>query len=180
MSVSSVSQSQSAQNIYQPIKTGLRQLAANLKAGDLTQAQSNYATLSSDISASQLQSNTTLTDDLSALGAAIDAGNLTDAQAAFKTLAHDLRQVGRTRQHHQAPRDGGPLPVEIGDRPARGPIADAFKSLKTALKSGDINAAQEAYSTLQQVLSQYGLNADAVASNSEAAPTPGSNVNLSI
>lgn len=177
MSVSNVSNVQSA---YQPIKSGFRQLAKDLKAGDLTQAQSDYATLSNDISASPLQGNETLTQDLGVLGAALDAGNLTDAQAAFKTLAHDLRQAGRTRHHHHEPRDGGPLHIDTGHRPPPGPIAEAFKSLKSALKAGDIGGAQEAYSTLQQVLAQYGLSADAVTADSAAAPTPGSNLNLAI
>ncbi len=180
MSISNISSTQSYQSMFQPIKTDLKQLATNLKAGDLTQAQSDYATLTNDISAAQLQSNDKLTQDLSALGAALKAGNLADAQAAFKTLAHDLRQSGRMHHNRLDPRDGGPQPTDSAAAPARDPIAQAFKALKNALQSGDINSAQEAYSTLQQVLEQFGLNADAVTSDSAAAPTPGSNLNLTI
>ncbi len=177
MSVSNVSNIQTA---FQPIKTNLRQLAANLRAGDLTQAQSDYATLSNDIAASQLQGNETLAQDLSVVGAALEAGNLADAQAAFKTLAHDMRQLARVRHHHHEPRNGGALPVDIGERPASGPIADAFKTLKAALKSGNIDEAKEAYTTVRQFLQEFRLNADAVTSDSTAAPAPGSNLNLSI
>jgi hypothetical protein len=60
----------------------------------LSQAQSDYATLSQDISGSQTHSNNTINQDFSALGQALQSGSLSDAQNAFSTLQQDLQKFG--------------------------------------------------------------------------------------
>ncbi len=181
MSITGISNTQNYQNPFQQIKTDFQQLGTDLQAGNLSQAQSDYATLSQDISGSQTQSNNTITRDFSALGQVLQSGNLSDAQSSFATLLQDLQQSAQVHHHHPHHRHhGGSQGVNSAGAQASTPITQAFDALRNALQSGDLNSAQQAYSTLQQDLQQFGLNASALSSSSAAAQTPGSNLNLTI
>jgi hypothetical protein len=181
MSVAGIFNTQNYQIISQQIKTDFQQLGSDLQAGNLSQAQSDYASLSQDISASQTQSSNTINQDFSAVGQALQSGNLSDAQNSFSTLLHDLQQSGQVHHHHHHHHhSGGSQGANSSGAQASDPIAQAFDALRNALQSGDLNSAQQAYSTLQQDLQQFGLNANAVSGSSAAAQTPGSNLNLTI
>jgi soluble cytochrome b562 len=144
------------------IKTGFQQLGADLQAGNLSQAQTDYASLSQQISSSQTQTNKTINQDFSALGQAIESGSITDAQNAYTTLLQDLQQASsHTHRHHHH--------HHASSAQQSNPIAQAFDALGKALESGDLSAAQQAYSTIVQNLQQYGLSASAVSSNSSSA-----------
>jgi hypothetical protein len=179
MSVSGIPSAQSHQNRFQQIRTDFQQLGSDLNAGNLTKAQSDYATLSQDLSAPQAQSKNTINQDFSALGQALQSGSLTDAQNSFSTLEQDLQQAGQVHRHHHH-HHGASQSFKSTGNPASEPITQAFQALDGSLQSGNINSAQQAYSTLQQYLQQFGLGANAVSNSSAAAQVAGSILNLTV
>ena len=174
ISSSTVAQTNDAQyyqDQLQKMRDGIQQLGNDLQAGNLSQAQSDFGVLSQDISGSKTQ-NITLDQDFSALGQALQSGNLSDAQAAYSTLLQDLQ---RAHHHHHHRHHSGNAQAASQQT---NPIAQAFDDLGKALQSGDLSAAQQAYSTIVQDLQQYGLNVSAISSGSATAQTPG--VNLTV
>ena len=142
MSITGISNTQNYENRFQQIKTDFQQLGTDLQAGNLSQAQSDYATLSQDISGSQTQSNNTINRDFSALGQALQSGNLSDAQNSFSTLLQDLRQAGQVHHHHHHHRhNGGSQDANSAGAQPSNPITQAFDALRNALQSGDLNSA---------------------------------------
>ena len=174
ISSSNVSQinAQYYQSRFQQVKNEFQQLGTDLQAGSLPQAQQDFATLSQTISAPGQSGNKSVGGDLSALGQALQSGNLTDAQKAYSTLLQDLQspsQAYRGHHHHHHHHAGGAQQSN--------PIAQAFSSLGSALQSGDLSGAQQAYSAIVQDLQQYGLNFAAVSAGS-GTQTTGSSLNL--
>jgi hypothetical protein len=178
MSISGISNTQNYQNIFQQIRTDFLQLGTDLQTGNLSQAQSDYTTLSQDISGIQTRNNNTVNQDFSTLGQVLQSGNLSDAQNSFSTLVQDLRQAAQAHHHRPHHHHGGSQGGNAVGTPASNPITQAFDTLRSALQSGDLTGAQQAYSVLQQDLLQFGLNATALSTSSAAAQIPGSNLNL--
>jgi hypothetical protein len=176
ISNSNVSQinTQNYQSQFQQVKSAFQQLGTDLQAGSLAQAQQDFATLSQTISPSQQSGNKAVGSDLSALGQALQSGNLSDAQKAYSTLLQDVQsssQAYHGRHHHHHHHAGGAQQSN--------PIAQAFSSLGSALQSGDLSGAQQAYSAIVQDLQQYGLNFAAVSAGS-GTQTTGSSLNLTV
>lgn len=83
-------------------------LGQAFQSGDLSSAQSAYASLESDLTGSggtnsPLTTNSQLSKDLTAVSSALQSGNLSTAQNAFATLQSDLQGV--LQAGHQ---NGGP------------------------------------------------------------------------
>jgi hypothetical protein len=175
ISNSNVSQinAQYYQSRFRQIKNEFQQLGTDLQAGSLPQAQQDFATLSQTISPPRQSGNKSVGGDLSALGQALQSGNLTDAQQAYSTLLQDLQspsQAYRGHHHHHH---------HAGGAQQNNPIVQAFGSLGSALQSGDLSGAQQAYSAIVQDLQQYGLNFAAV-SQGAGTQTTGSSLNLTV
>src|SRR5208337_3737296 len=152
-SSSSLSQSmQTWQAKAQKIQSEFQQLGQDLQAGKLSQAQSDFSTLSQNMSG-PLQSNSALAQAFSALGSALQSGSLAAAQQAYKTFHLDVQQAGQGH-HHQAGSSS-----ETTNSSTGGTLAQLFNSLGSALQSGNLSAAQTAYSTLSQDLQQLGWSA---------------------
>jgi DNA anti-recombination protein RmuC len=156
MSVSGVSSSsalsqslQSWQAKAQKIQSEFQQLGQDIQAGNLTQAQSDFSTLSQNFSGS-LQSNGPLSQAFSALGTALQSGNLGAAQKAYSTLQQDVQQTGLGHHHHHHT-DGS---SQTTNSSAVGALAQLIGSLGSSLQSGNLSSAQTAYSTLAQDLQQ--------------------------
>jgi soluble cytochrome b562 len=178
MSISGISNAQNYQNTFQQMRTDFQQLGTDLQAGNLSQAQNDYATVSQDISGFQTRTNNAVNQDFSVLGQALQSGNLSDAQNSFSTLVQDLQQAAQVRHHHHHHHHGGSQGANAIGAQGSNPITQAFDTLGNALQSGDLSSAQQAYSMLQQDLLQFGLNASAVSSSSAAAQIPGSNLSV--
>jgi hypothetical protein len=175
ISNSNVSQinTQNYQSQFQQVKSAFQQLGTDLQAGSLAQAQQDFATLTQTIPAPS-SANTSVGNDLNALGQALQSGNLSDAQKAYSTLLQDVQSStqayhGHHHHHHHAG----------GAQQQNNPIAQAFGSLGSALQSGDLSGAQQAYSAIVQDLQQYGLNFAAVSAGS-GTQTTGSSLNLTV
>ena len=82
---SSLSQLTQVQRNYQQVKGEFKQLAQDLQTGNLTQAQTDFLTLSQSV-ASQYSSNSPAAKALNTVGQAIQSGNVSAAQQALAEL----------------------------------------------------------------------------------------------
>lgn len=157
-SSSSLSQSmQTWQAKAQKIQSEFQQLGQDLQAGNLSQAQSDFSTLSQNTSI-PVQSNSSLSQAFGSLGSALQSGNLAAAQKAYSTIQEDVQQTGQGHRHHHAGGSSQTTNSSMG-----GMLSQLFGSLGSALQSGNVSTAQTAYSTLQQGLQQLGLGASTTA-----------------
>jgi hypothetical protein len=179
-SMTQINDAQYYRDRVQQIRNGFQQLGTDLQAGNLSQAQQDFATLSQNISSAQQQNNSSVDQDFISLGQALQSGNVSDAQKAYSALVQDLQQASARVHHHRHHRHHTTVQqgASSSDAQQSSPIAQAFDSLGKALQSGDLSGAQQAYATIIQDLQQYGLNASAVSSASAAAQAPGSNLNV--
>ena len=157
---------QGQQNQFQKIQQEFQQLGQDLQAGNLSQAQQDFATFAQS-APNGSQNTSPIAQDFSALAQALQSGNMANAQQAFTTLQQDLQQgsglVGHHRHHHHHGESGFQ-----GSNSTSGtayPFAQDFSALGKALQSGNLAAAQQAYSTIQQDFQQFG----AAGSNSNAS-----------
>jgi hypothetical protein len=163
MSISGVSSSdvfqasvaQGAQTKFQQIQSQFQKVGQDLQSGNLTQAQADFATLSQELpSAQQAGSSTatgptnTLAKAFQALGQDLQAGNLAASQTDFATIQQDAQQQssGQAQGHHH--HHGG------GSSQASNTLQQALTSLGTALQSGNLSSAQQAYATFQADVQQ--------------------------
>jgi outer membrane protein assembly factor BamD (BamD/ComL family) len=155
---------QSWQAKAQKIQSEFQQLGQDLQAGSLTQAQSDFSTLSQNVLGS-VQNNSSLAQAFSALGSALQSGNVSAAQKAYTTLQQDVQQVGEGHHHHHHAGSSS----QSSTSSTESTLGQLFSSLGSALTSGNLSAAQTAYSTLTQDLSQLGLGSSSTSSSMAGA-----------
>jgi hypothetical protein len=163
MSISGVSSSdvfqtsvaQGAQTKFQQIQSQFQKVGQDLQSGNLTQAQADFATLSQELPSAQQAGGSTTTGPTNtlakafqALGQDLQAGNLAASQTDFATIRQDAQQQssGQVQGHHH--HHGG------GSSQASNTLQQAFTSLGTALQSGNLSSAQQAYATFQADVQQ--------------------------
>jgi hypothetical protein len=171
MSVSGISSAslydpQSVQNNFQQFQQTFQQLGKDLQSGNLSAAQSDFATLqqlqpqSGATSSSASESNNPIAQTFSQLSTDLQSGNLSAAQQDYTTIQQALQtkstQSEATAGHHHHHSDGS----EIGQ---------LLDQLSTELQSGDLSTAQGTFSTLQQDLQDSSQNSGQTSSG------PGSN-----
>jgi len=150
---------QNNQSQFQQIQTDFLQLGQDLQAGNLTGAQQDFATLQQALPSGQSQQNTAspIAQAFTALSQALQSGNLQDAQTAFTTLQGDIQQQqgsGQVRHHHHHGGNNSSQSTASAASQQTNPVATAFGTLSQALQSGNLSAAQTAFATLQQDLTQ--------------------------
>ena len=151
-SSSSLSQSlQTWQAKAQKIQSEFQQLGQDLQAGNLSQAQSDFSTLSKNAS-SPLQSNGILSQAFNTLASALQSGGLSAAQQAYNALQQGVQHAGLGNHHHHLPGSG----AESANSTDGNALTQLLSSLGSALQSGNLSAAQTAYSTLSQDLAGLG------------------------
>jgi hypothetical protein len=151
---------QNSQSGFGQIKNEFQQLGQDLQAGNLSYAQQDFATLSQGLTGGNQSSgaaNTTspLTQAINQLGQDLQAGNLSAAQQDFTTLQEDVQQIaqrdgGHGHRHHH---------IESSQNSSTrqsNPIAQEFSLLAQSLQAGNLQGAQQAFSTLQNDLQQIG------------------------
>jgi hypothetical protein len=183
MSISGVSSSdvfqasvaQGAQTKFQQIQSQFQKVGQDLQSGNLTQAQADFATLSQELpSALQAGGSTTtgptntLAKAFQALGQDLQAGNLAASQTDFATIQQDAQQQssGQAQGHHH--HHGG------GSSQAGNTLQQAFTSLGTALQSGNLSSAQQAYATFQSDVQQTFPSFSAASSGTSTVAGSGS------
>src|SRR5208282_5556411 len=159
MSVSGISSSSlySTQNVEssaQQFRQEFQQLGQDLQAGNLSAAQSDFATLqnlTSQNSSATSQSNSPIAQAFQQLAKDLQSGNLSAAQQDFTNIQQDFQnQAGQTHGHHHHHHGGG----GGGDSS----ITQLLQQLGQDLQSGNLSTAQQAYNTIQQDLQQFAQN----------------------
>jgi len=153
--------SQSAQNSFQQIQQTFQQLGQDLQSGNLSAAQSDFATLqklvpqlSSTANSTASQSDNPIAQAFAQLAKDLQSGNLSAAQQDFSTIQQDFQnqaaqsQTQATPGHHHHHHGGG----------GSSEISQLLEQLGTALQSGNLPSAQSAFTALQQQFQQPAQN----------------------
>jgi hypothetical protein len=143
--------SQSIQSRTQQFRKDFQQLGQDLQTGNLAGARADFAALQMDgPQRSSSQSSDPIAQVLHQLSTDLQSGNLTAAQQDYNTLQQDFQSQASQllRPHHRHHHSGG----SQGNG-----ISDVLSQLGQDLQTGDLAAAQIAYSTLQQGLQQYAI-----------------------
>jgi hypothetical protein len=152
----------------------IQQLGQALTSGNLSAAQSDFASLqaafsqpaSTSGSATGSTSGTTTSPSNQAfnqLASDLQSGNLSAAQKDFTNLQSDLKPLGpgssnQSRHHHHL--GGG------GDSNGQNSLLQDLNQVGTGLTSGNLFSAQQSYNTLQQQFQQFALSGTALSSES--------------
>ena len=156
--ISNSSQLASLQTNYQQLRKEFAQLGQDLSGGNLTQAQTDFVTLSQAAS-SQFGSNSPIAKALNSIGQALQSGDLSSAQQAFSSLPVGLVPANAVSSHS-------------GGHHGHARLQQSLEQLGQALKSGNLTAAQQVFATLQQTWqSAFSSGATTTASTSGGAGT---------
>ncbi len=162
MSVAGISSSNlfnindSRESVQSEMRQEFAQLGQDLQSGNLSAAQSDFATLTqlgpqstTSSSSSTAASTSPMAQAFAQLSKDLQSGNLSAAQQDFATIQQDMQsnavQVGGHRHHHQG-----------GGESGQSTISSLFSQLGQALQSGDLSTAQQVFSTMQQDFQQAG------------------------
>ena len=152
----------------QQIQQGFQLLGQDLQSGNLSQAQSDFSSLQQLIpsapqnfaasSTPAAQSNNPLATAVSQLAKDLQSGNLSAAQSDLSTVQHDVQQIGQQQgtahahHHHHHGVDKNQSSANAND------VSTLFGQLGQSLQAGNLSAAQQAYSSLQQDFQLFSQN----------------------
>jgi outer membrane protein assembly factor BamD (BamD/ComL family) len=187
MSVSGISSSNFSQynsGVGQQIRQDFQQLGTDLQSGNLSAAQSDYATLQQALPQNNANSQTQTAQNanpiqqaFAQLSQALQSGNLSAAQQDYATIQQDAQNQQSTATHRHHHHGGGGANSAASATSADGTTTSAssntagdstnssvtslFSELGTALQSGNLSTAQQAYTSLVQDFQQYAQQAGA-------------------
>jgi hypothetical protein len=182
--LSILSGSQTQQTPFQQARTEFQKLGQDLQADNLTQAQQDFAKLSQDLSAANQNSANPVAQAISQLGKDLQSGNLSAAQQDFTTIREDSTQqlnlspvqIHHLHHHHLESQQGFSSAQQTNS------IAQDFSKLAQFLQAGNIQSAQQAFSTLQTDLQQIGgfITSQSGGTRSTAPPAITGTVNVTV
>lgn len=153
-----------------------QKLGQDLQSGNLSSAQSDFATLQQAFSQPSTTSGTAaattstatsnpITQAFNQLASDLQSGNLAAAQKDYSTLQQDLQSqsgMGHHLHNHHRMRAGG-----AGDSSSsQNPLLQDLNQLGQSLTSSNLTGAQQAYAALQQQLQQFALGGGALSTES--------------
>lgn len=171
MSVSGISSTnfystEATQTNTQQFQQAFQQLGQDLQSGNLSAAQSDFATLQQlrpqTSSASSSQSNNPIAQAFSQLSKDLQAGNLSAAQQDYATIRQAMQSQEAHGHHHHSGGSSTSGTSEIGQ---------LLDQLGTALQSGNLSSAQSAFTTLQQEFQQLNQGGGQTSSPSNSSST---------
>ena len=148
-----------------PYQQELQQLGQALQSGNLSAAQSDFATLQAAFSQPATTTGSTSTGSASnpvvqafnQLGSDLQSGNVSAAQKDFSTVQQDLQNLSNNQfHHHHHLRSGG----GGGDSSNQNSLLQDLNQIGQSLTSSNLAGAQQAYATLQQQLQQFALGSE--------------------
>jgi soluble cytochrome b562 len=153
------------QSKIQQSRQEFQELGQDLQSGNLSAAQADFATLQQlnpqAQSTTSAQGTSPIAQEFAQLSKDLQSGNLSAAQQDYNTLQQDVQtRASGTHPHHHHHGGGG------GGSSA---ISQLLDQLGQSLQSGNLTAAQQAYSTLQQ---DFLAQSNGVLSN-QASPQAG-------
>jgi len=153
----------SASNLLQQ---ELQQLGQTLQSGNLSAAQSDFATLQQAFSQPAATSGSTsstsnpVAQAVTQLGSDLQSGNLSAAQKDYATMQQDLKGLAddqlssHLHNHHRVAISNG------GESSSQNSLLQDLNQLGQSLTSTNLSSVQQAYSTLQQQLQQFALGSE--------------------
>ncbi len=156
-----LSQLGNIQSKFQQVQGEFKTLGQDLKAGNLAQAQTDFVTLSQSVT-SQLTSSSPVAKAVNAVGQALQAGDLSAAQQAFASIPSTVTGPTAVHHHHHMP-----------SSQTSATFAQEMSTLGQALQSGNLSAAQQAFSAMQQGWQQ-------MQTSGTATPAVSSGVNVTV
>ncbi len=159
-------------NIYQE---NFQKLGQDLQSGNLSSAQSDFATLQQAFAQPSTTSGTAaattstatsnpITQAFNQLASDLQSGNLAAAQKDYSTLQQDLQSqsgMGHHLHNHHRISGGG-----VEDSSGQNPLLQDLTQLGQSLTSSNLTGAQQAYAVLQQQLQQFALGGGALSTES--------------
>jgi hypothetical protein len=147
---------QNVQNKAQQFKQEFQQLGQDLQSGNLSAAQADFATLEQSgplgaTSSSSAPGSSAIGQEFSQLGQDLQSGNLSAAQQDYTNIQQNFQNQaaqGSHRHHHGGGGGGG----------GANAINQILEQLGQDLQSGNVSAAQQAYTSLQQDFQQLASN----------------------
>jgi hypothetical protein len=137
--------SQAVQNSRQQMQQQFQALGQDLQSGNLSAAQSAFASLQQSApqpsSTSLLQSNNPVAQEFSQLSTDLQSGNTAAAKQDYARIEQQFQSEAMSMHHHHHGAEGG------------SGTASQSQPLSQALPTSALSAAQQAYSALQQNLS---------------------------
>jgi hypothetical protein len=153
------SNSQAVTSAQQSFQKEFQQLGQALQSGNLSAAQSDFATLqqnsSSASATASASSSNPIAQAFSQLGKDLQSGNISAAQQDFSNIRQDTQSQSTqasSGHHHHHHGGGGAGGGEQSN------ITQEFAQLGQDLQSGNVSAAQQAYSAVQQSFAAFGAN----------------------
>jgi hypothetical protein len=173
------SQTQSVQNGRQQFQQEFQQLGQDLQSGNLSAAQTEFATLQQNAPPgsplanlnSTTQGNNSLTNAFSRLSQDLQSGNLSGAQSEYSTIQQDIQNQEQSQGAHGHHHHGG------GGEEASA-ISQEFQQLGQALQTGSLSGAQQAYASLQQDFEQFSAGNTSATQNGSPAPSASPSVSV--
>jgi hypothetical protein len=197
--LSILSGSQRQQSPSQLIQSEFQQLGLDLQSGNLAQAKSDFNTLSKNLPSVSQNSGIPINDSAAAtntnpvaqafaqLGQDLQSGNLSAAQQDFTTIREDSTQqlnvspvqIHHLHHHHVESSEGSSSPSSSQQT---NPILQDFSKLAQSLQAGNLQSAQQAFSTLQTDLQQIGgfITSQSRGAASTAAPPLAATLNVTV
>jgi outer membrane protein assembly factor BamD (BamD/ComL family) len=144
------------QNKLQQFQQEFQQLGEDLQSGNLSAAQTDFATLQQmapqGTSSTSSTSSNPLEQAFQQLGQDLQSGNISAAQQDYSNIQQDFQSQAQHAHGHHHHHSGDDNNSEMSQ------ISQAFQQLGQALQSGNLSTAQQAYTTLQQEIQQLGGN----------------------
>ena len=159
---------QGLQTQGQQIRQDLKKLGSDLSSGNLSAAQSDLTALQqlmpqSSTSASA-QSSNNIAQAFNKLSSDLKSGNVSAAQQDYATLQQDMQNLRGHHHHHMHSGGGNTNGVNASTT-----VSQIFSQLGQELQAGNLSAAQQAYTTLQQDFAQFMSSGGATTASSAAS-----------
>jgi hypothetical protein len=182
--LSILSGSQTQQTPFQHTRSEFQQLGQDLQAGNLAQAQQDFAKLSQDLPAANQISANPVAQAITQLGKDLQSGNLNAAQQDFTTIREDSQQqlnVSPVQIHHRR-YHLMKSQQDLSSAQQNNSIAQDFSKLAQSLQAGNLQSAQQAFSTLQSDLQQIGgfITSQSGGAGSSAPPPIAASLNVTV
>lgn len=156
-------------NKMQQMQSEFQQLGQDLQSGNLSSAQSDFATLTqldpnlsstsstsstaSTASATSSQTSNPIQQAFSQLAKDLQSGNLSAAQQDYSTIQQDMQSAMAVHGHHHHHHS-----ESSQNSSQQNPIEQMFSQLGQDLQSGNLSAAQTDFASLQQQFQQISQN----------------------
>ncbi|MGA2354072.1 MAG: hypothetical protein ABSG02_06220 [Terriglobales bacterium] len=148
-----------------PYQQSIQQLGKDLQSGNLSAAQSDFASLQAAFAQPSTTTGPSATTTASTaspiaqafnqLGGDLQSGNLSAAQKDFSTVQQDLQSRGRALPFHGYRISVGP------DTGVQNTLLQSLNQIGQSLSSTSLSSAQQAYASLQQELQDFSLGGGA-------------------